>query len=81
MTMIDNGQEAARYGNLVRVAIGFYVATGNPAELDAAVCYARGAAYFANRQMSASPEPVFDYASSETVHGHTVGYDFSVRVF
>ena len=55
---IDNRQEAARYGNLVRVAIGFHISTGNPAELDAAVCYTRAAAYFANRELNHTPDPL-----------------------
>lgn len=37
--------EAARYGNLARVASDFYVATGNPAELTAATVYAKMAAH------------------------------------
>ena len=42
-----NAAEAARYGNLARVAIQFYVSTGNPAELRAAFVYARYAARYA----------------------------------
>ena len=34
---------AAYYGNLARVAIGFHVQTGNPAELHAAYWYTRHA--------------------------------------
>ncbi len=33
------------YGNLARVAIGFYLVTGNPAEQHAAIVYARKAAH------------------------------------
>lgn len=46
---IDNAKEAATYGNLSRVAMNFYIAKGQPMELHAAVCYARAAAYWANR--------------------------------
>lgn len=49
MTSIDNAKEAATYGSLVRVAINFYLSTRNPAELDAAICYTRAAAYWADR--------------------------------
>jgi hypothetical protein len=75
---INNALEAARYGNLSRVAIQFYISTGNPAELDAAVCYARAAAYFAHR---ADETPSVNYASAETCYGRTVGYGFAVKVF
>jgi hypothetical protein len=44
MANINHVAEAARYGNLVRVAITFHVANGNEAELDAAYWYARYAA-------------------------------------
>lgn len=43
-------ESAAYYGNLSRVAIGFYVKNGNPAELDAAYWYARYAARRADRE-------------------------------
>lgn len=85
MMTIDNAQESARYGNLARVASEFYVSTGNPAELQAAVCYSRAAAYFANRHLG-DPRHIGDplrveYTSSETAYGRTVDYGFAVKVF
>lgn len=70
------------YGNLSRVALQFYISTGNPAELVAAYWYARYAARAADELLkmhtfTAAPE----YASSETAYGRTVGYDFAVKVF
>lgn len=66
---IDNALEAARYGNLVRVAIQFHIETGNPAELQAAVCYTRAAAYFANRALTNAPDPLAGAAWHETIDG------------
>ncbi len=40
---------ASAYGNLARVAMGFYVSTGNAGELDAAYVYARYAARAAEK--------------------------------
>ena len=47
MTNNPNAAEAARYGNLARVAIQFHVLTGNAGELLAAYVYARYAARYA----------------------------------
>ena len=43
---------AAYYGNLARVAIGFYLQTGNAAELNAAYWYTR---YAVNAARGTSP--------------------------
>jgi hypothetical protein len=44
----DYPADAARYGNLAAVAMNFYIQTGNLAELNAAVVYARDAARAGN---------------------------------
>jgi hypothetical protein len=45
--MKTNRSESIRYGRLSRVAISFYLKTGNPAELDAVYVYAKLSARFA----------------------------------
>ena len=50
----NQAHEASRYGNLATVAINFHIQTGNPAELDAAVIYARNAAHFGFRALDYS---------------------------
>ncbi len=72
---IENAHESARYGNLARVAMDFHVSTGNPAELDAAVCYTRAAAYFAERELAKAIDP-----TPSAVWHETVGDDLNTVV-
>lgn len=72
---IDNALEAGRYGNLARVAIGFYVSTGNPAELDAATCYGRAAAYWANRAIDG-----IEWHQPSSTCVETLGGDMAIRL-
>jgi len=75
MNNIDNAKEAARYGNLARVAINFYLSTSNPAELDAAICYARAATYWANRAIDG-----IDWTHSASLCIETIANEQPVRL-
>jgi hypothetical protein len=75
---IDYAAESARYGNLARVAIGFYVSTGNRAEQDAAVCYTNAAVYFAGLALAGTQ---WDAPSSTCIEHGSARLSFQIRVF
>lgn len=78
---INNALEAATYGNLSRVAMNFYITNGNPAELDAAVCYARAAAYWANRELRGDVWVAPDAACVESAYGVASRLSSQINVF
>lgn len=68
-----NLEAAAKYGNLCRVAMDFYLSTGNPAEARYAYLNARWAARLALAEMNGHPINACSRCGQDRSYEHGVG--------